>query len=57
MKLNDLDYELKGKEEAKLETYRTAIKDARHVFTVYKDAHPDEAWDCLRRIIFDHKLK
>lgn len=40
------------KEGSKLEAYRTAIKDAQHVFNTYKNAHPDEAWETLRRILF-----
>jgi len=45
------------KEEAKLEQYRTAVKDARHVFNTYKNTHPDDAWECLRRILFNKALK
>lgn len=41
----------------KVDAYRTAIKDARHVFNTYKAAHPDEAWETIRKIIFDKKLK
>lgn len=46
-----------GKEGSKAEAYRTAIKDAKHIFTTYKAAHPEEAWECLRKILFDPKLK
>ena len=48
---------LKGKEGTKLETYRTAVADARHIFNVYKAAHPDEAWETIRKIIFNPALK
>lgn len=46
-----------GKGEAKLELYKLAIKDAQHIFNTYKNSHPDEAWDTIRRIIFNPKLK
>jgi len=46
-----------GREETKLETYRTAVKDARHIFNTYKLAHPDEAWETIRKIIFNPNLK
>ncbi len=42
---------------AKLEQYRLAIRDARHVFNTYKNTHPDDAWETIRRIIFSDKLK
>lgn len=43
--------------ETRLENYRLAIKDARHVFTTYKDKFPAEAWETIRKIIFSDKLK
>ena len=46
-----------GREEIKLETYRTAIKDARHIFTTYKDRCPQEAWETIKKIIFNPALK
>jgi hypothetical protein len=46
-----------GKEGSKLEAYKLAFRDARHIFTTYKASHPEEAWECLRKILFDPKLK
>ncbi len=43
--------------EEKLENYRTAVQHARHIFNTYKTQHPDEAWDCIRKIIFNPNLK
>lgn len=51
----NIDSERKG--ETKLEAYRLAIQDAQHVFNAYGKAYPAEAWETLRRIIFDKKLK
>jgi hypothetical protein len=52
-----LSTELAEKEDPLLDAYRDAIKDARYVFNQYKDKHPDEAWDCIRKIIYGIKLK
>lgn len=41
----------------KLERYRLALIDARHVFNTYKDTHPDDAWECLRKILFNKNLR
>ncbi len=48
---------LEGKESTRLENYKLAIKDAQHIFTTYKNSHPAEAWECLRKIIFNPTLK
>lgn len=56
MKQTDDDLKPEGK-ETRLENYKTAINDARHVFNTYKTTHPDDAWECLRKILFDKKLK
>ena len=48
---------LEGKEHEKLELYKNAIKDARHIFTTYKASHPDDAWECIRKIVFNPSLK
>jgi homoserine dehydrogenase len=45
------------RKEETLERLRNAIKDAKHVFTTYKDSLPEEAWETIRKIIFDPKLK
>ena len=57
MKQAKEDFNQEGKENTRLEKYRTAINDARHIFNTYKVVHPDEAWECIRRIIFDKHLK
>ena len=46
-----------GKENTKLENYRLAIKDARHIFNTYREKCPPEAWECLKKILFNDKLK
>jgi len=43
-----------GKESNKLENYRLAIKDMRHVFLTYKDKCPAEAWETLKKILFNN---
>ncbi len=45
------------KEDTRLDTYKTALKDARHIFNTYKNSHPDEAWECLHKILFNPALK
>lgn len=45
------------KEEPQLEALKTALKDARYVFEKYKGTHPQEAWETLRRILFNPKIK
>lgn len=55
-KENNSSY-LTGREENRLEAYKLAIKDARHIFSTYKDAHPAEAWETIRKIIFNPALK
>lgn len=57
MKTKEQELNPERKENDKLEVYRLAVKDARHVFSTYKQAHPDEAWECLRKIIFNPHLK
>ena len=57
MKQTEVDTNHEGKGEAKLELYKLAIKDAQHIFNTYKNTHPNEAWDTIRRIIFNPKLK
>ena len=41
----------------KLELYKTAVNDARYIFNTYKDNHPAEAWETLRKILFNKSLK
>jgi len=57
MKQVDSSTHLEEKEESRLEKYRNAINDARHIFNTYKSSHPDDAWDCLRKIIFNKDLR
>lgn len=45
------------KEDTKLEVYKIAINDARYIFNQYKDTYPAEAWETLRKIIFNPNLK
>ena len=57
MKTCPMETDSDRKGETKLETYRLAIQDARHVFNTYKATLPVEAWETLRKIIFNEKLK
>ena len=57
MKTGSRVAQLERKEEPQLEALRTALKDARYVFEKYRDTHPQEAWETLRRILFNPKIK
>ncbi len=48
------------KEEESVEegiSYKQAVKDARYIFNHYREQCPLEAWDTLRKILFNPKLK
>jgi hypothetical protein len=57
MKLEQSSDNQERKEDTRLEKYRVAIKDARHIFNTYRSTHPDDAWECLRKIIFNKDLR
>ena len=44
-------------DENQLKRYKQAIKDARYIFRTYRKRHPDEAWETIRKIIHDPKLR
>lgn len=45
------------RKEEQLELLKTALKDARYVFETYRAVYAEEAWETLRRILFNPKIK
>ena len=52
-----LSTELAERDDPVLDAYRDAIKDARYIMNQYKGKIPEDAWVCLRKIIYSVKLK
>ena len=49
--------ELAEKEDPLLDAYRNAIKDARYVMNQYKGKCPEEAWETIRKIVYNKNLR
>ena len=48
----------KTKEEGELlEVYQVAMGDVRYILNQYSEEHPREAFETIRKIVYDKKLK
>ena len=48
----------KTKEEGELlEAYQTAVGDVRYILNQYSTEYPAEAFETIRKIVYDRKLK
>ena len=52
-----LSTELAEKEDPILDAYRDAIKDVRYVMNQYKGKCPEEAWACIKKIVYNKTLR
>jgi hypothetical protein len=50
--MEDIDYA----NSEQLKRYKQTLRDIRYIFKTYKRKHPDEAWECIRKLAHDPKL-
>jgi hypothetical protein len=48
--------ELPTKEELKFEKLRTALSDARYIMSQYGGKYREDAWETVRKILFDPSI-
>lgn len=46
-----------GKDGELLEVYQVAMGDVRYILNQYSEEHPKEAFETIRKIVYDKKLK
>ena len=49
--------EMEPKEDANVELYKVTIRDARYIMNRYKAPYPEEAWETIRKLLYNPKLK
>ena len=57
MKKEQIEEETEREEDPRIELYRTALQDVRYILETYGAQHPAEAWETIRKIVYNKKLK
>ena len=57
MKEDRLSENVEREEDPRIELYRTALQDVRYILETYGAQHPAEAWETIRKIVYNKKLK
>ena len=51
-----MEEETKNAKDEQLKRYKQTVADIRYIYRTYKRAHPDEAWETIRKLVNDPKL-